>query len=344
MLPFLLLCTLLALAGGAPSVAAQIDDLDEQPGSETAEQLQGVLGSVNGKAITLVDLAHFVSLRSGGGGAIDPAMILPIRRQIAEQILQASEAERLGIELSDVDVENFWEEYLGTLPDFELLAQEAGSTTDRQRALARRTVLAEIFLYHKVGIWAEFGAYIKPDPVLKQLVDVTPGELRQLFKDEREQFEQPASVAYTFYPCENAAQADTVRQTLVMGQPIEEITPGQERVQVPEIPRVFAFSSELVSFLQTGVKGEISKVFEIGLEQDEQQRALIFTIDDRRPASSPDFREVQEDIRRYLQLSRLDLARRQLVNDLQARAVFWPQDLFQETLTDAAQSSGPIGP
>jgi len=331
------LSTTLGLAVLGTVVSAQVDAAAQQPTRGDVRQGQGVLGSVNGQAITSADLTHYLTLRTGIGAELDPEMIQPMRRQIAEQILQASEAERLGIDLSDVDVENYWEQYLGAAPDFESLALEAGSTADRQRALARRSVLAEIFLYHKVGIWAEYGALIKPDPVLEKLVDVTPGELRDLFREQREQFEQPASVSYTFYPCESATQAETIRQGLLTGQPTEGLAYGTAESPLPEVPQVFAFSDELVSFLQTGVPGQVSKVFETGL--DNQDRAIIFTIESRQPARSADFREVQEDLRRYLQVNRLDQARRQLVSDLQARAVFWPRDLFEETISAAPEES-----
>lgn len=342
MLPSLFLSTSLGLAVLGTVVSAQVDAATDQPTGRGGRLESGVLGSVNGQAITSADLTHYLTLRAGSDAKLDPEMIQPMRRQIAEQILQASEAERLGIDLSDVDVENYWEQYLGTKPDFESLALEAGSTADRQRALARRSVLAEIFLYHKVGIWAEYGALIKPDPVLEKLVDVTPGELRGLFREQRGQFDQPASVSYTFYPCESAARAETVRQDLLAGQPTEGLAYGTAESALPEVPQVFAFSEELVSFLQTGVPGQISKVFETGLS--DQDRAIIFTIDSRQPARSAEFREVQEDLRRYLQLNRLDLARRQLVSDLRARAVFWPRDLFKETISAPPEESGNGGP
>ncbi len=337
----------LGLTLGASPALAQGGGQDGSPQPLDDAVGQGVLASVNSEAITSTDLINSLRLQNQPGAAVDPTMSHLLRRQIAEQILLSGEAERLGIVLSDLDVENYWEQYLDAVPDFAALAAEAGTTEDRQRELARRSVLSEIFLYHRVGIWAEFGAYIKPDPVLEKLVDVTPGELRTLFKQERSRFDQPASVSYTFYPCESGEQADEVRLNLLAGQPIEGIVPGRETAPVPEIPRIFAFSAELVTFLETGHEGEISTVFETALGGE--QRAVVFAIDSREPASPADFRAVQEELRRFLQLNRLDVARKQLVGDLQDKAVFWPKDLFEDEptapLTTAEGTVGaPIDP
>ncbi|MFT7465228.1 MAG: hypothetical protein ACI9EF_003593 [Pseudohongiellaceae bacterium] len=332
----------LALTVAAPLAGAQDSGLvgPPQPLEDVMDMGQGVLASVNSSAITSTDLLNSLRLQSQPGAAVDPSMAHGLRRQIAEQILLSGEAERLGIVLSDSDVENYWEQYLDAVPDFEALAAEAGTTEDRQRELARRSVLSEIFLYHKVGIWAEFGAYIKPNPVLEKMVDVTPGELRDLFKVERERFDRPATVSYSFYPCDNPAQAEGLRLDLLAGTDIKDVRPGRETALVPELQRVFSFSEALVEFLQTALPGQISAVFETTLGDDE--RAVVFTIDSRQPASPADFGAVQEELRRYLQLNRLDVARKQLVKELQNKAVFWPGDLFKEKPDEPIGTAEPL--
>ena len=337
-----LVAAILGLALGATPTLAQSGGQVGAPQPLDEAVGQAVLASVNSEAITSTDLINSLRLQNQPGGAVDPAMAHLLRRQIAEQILLSGEAERLGIVLSDLDVKNYWEQYLDAVPDFEALAAEAGTTKDRQRELAKRSVLSEIFLYHRVGIWAEFGAYIKPDPVLEKLVDVTPGELRTLFKQERARFDRPATVSYTFYSCESAAQADEVRLKLLAGQEIEGIVPGRESAPIPEIPRIFSFSEDLVAFLESGVDGQVSTVFETTLGG--RERAVVFAIDSREPASPADFRAVQEELRRFLQLNRLDIARKQLISDLKDKAVFWPKDLFKpEPAGPLTTADGTVG-
>lgn len=331
--------TLLLLVALGPALAAQ-DPQDQDPAPLQAPASAAppaavntglsVVASVNGDAITSTDIAFHARMVSGApSGSLEPSLAHIVRRQLGEQLLMASEAARLEVVLTDTYVDDFFKDYRGGKPDYDALAVAAGTTVDRQRELVRRAALADVYLYHRVGIWAEFGQQIKPDPVLAHLVEVTPKDLRDLFREQRERFELPPTVTYDFYPCTEEQTAVGVRETLLAGMLPSTVRSGQETAPLEAVPQVFAFSPELVSFLQQGQDGAVSDVFfaEMGW--------VVFVIQERALGRGADFAEVQEELRRQMRMTRLDLARRQLVAELVRSAVFWPQELFDEEIEPA---------
>lgn len=291
---------------------------------------QGVLATINGQAVTATDLALFVRQRAGGDVELAPEQAHGLRRQLAEQILLAGQAELAGVELSDGDVERYWEDYVGEVPDFAALAASTGSTVKRQRQMARRAVLAEIFVYHKIGLWSEYAQALRPDPLLQKLVDVTPGQMRSLFLEQPDLFSQPARVAYEFYACADEKEAESIRQLLLNGgQPLDR-RPGQEEAELEKVPQLFAFSEALVHFMRHAPDGTVSQVFEADFQGDVSRGYVVFQLAGRSEAHDPAFAEVQDDLRRVLISSRVEEARRQLVAKLEPEAFYWPDDLFRD--------------
>ena len=301
---------------------------------DSIETGQGVVASVNGEAITSTDVIFQARVSAGTAAAqVDDEMAHSVRREIAQQVLLASEAERLGVQLTPAYIEDFWTRYHGQRPEYEAMAAAAGSTVERQKELVKRSVMADLFLYHRVGIWQEFAHLLRPDPVLTHFVEITPKELRELFVNEREAFDIPATVTYEFYPCADEAEAEGVRESLAL-----HLTPNvpsaKESPPVSALPELFAFSPPLLEFLQTAEPDSTSQAF------DAQAGWVVFRVIERDPGRAAEFREVQEDIKRRLRFMRIDGARRKLLADLTREAVYWPKDLFELELVPEQGLSG----
>lgn len=308
---------------------------------------QAVLATLNGTAITATDLVHYVRQRAGPGAEVGPDQVPVLRRQLAEQILLAGQAELAGVELSDGDVERYWEDYVGQVPDFEAIAATTGSTIKRQREMAKRAVLAEIFVYHKIGLWSDHAQVLRPDPLLQKLVDVTPGQMRELYLEQPDLFKQPAKVAYEYWATQDPGEAESIRQVLLDGgRPLDRY-PGQEEAPVEELPRLFAFSDDLVRFMQHAPEDTVSRVFEAdfdtGPDGAPRKGYVIFLLAGRSQARDPDFADIQEELRQVLISSRVQEARRQLVAKLAPEAFYWPSDLFRDP-TAQAGAGARLGP
>lgn len=297
---------------------------DAEPERATSQATgQSTVANVNGEPITSTDVMHQARMLSGQDvTSLDAASAQEIRRQLAEQMLMAGEATRLGVTVNEAYVDDFWKSYRGGKPDYEAMAAASGTTVERQKELAKRSVLADLYVYHRVGIWAEFGHLIKPDAFMAHLVEVSPKELRDLFRAERAKFDLPATVSYDFYPCSDEAQALGVAQALGAQLVPTGVRPGRETAPMPLVPEVFAFSSELVEFLLNADVGSVSPPF------DAEMGWIVFEIAERTDARPAQFAEVQEELRRRMRISRLEGARRQLVAELMRNAVFWPRELF----------------
>lgn len=333
----------------APGLAAQSagDPAPDAPAAPPSEPGQdtghGILASVNGEPITTSDVAFHAWMRAGAAlKDLDPTTFIELRNQLAEQVLMATEAQRLGVTISEAYIAEFWETYHEAEPDYAALAQAAGTTEDRARELVRRSVLADLYLYHVVGIWAEFGHQIRPDPLLAHAVEVIPRELRDLFQRERQFFDRPATVTYDYYACPDEATAAGVAEALGAGLVPTQVRPAQETAPLDVVPQVFSFSPALVTYLQSAAPGTVSQVF------DADVGWVVFVVQSRAEARPAEFAEVQEELRRRMRLARLEQARQQLVADLERVAVYLPQDLFGPppgggTGSDEAPSAGAQG-
>jgi hypothetical protein len=335
-----LACTLLlslsAGAQGTPGAAGSVFGQDPAQGSgQGVDTGQRVVSSVNGEPITAADLEFHAWLRVGASARqLDARSVATLRRQLAEQVLMATEADRLGVTITEAYVSEFWASYQDAPPDYAQLAQLAGVTEERSRWLVKRSVLADIYLYHRVGIWAEHGHLIKPDPVFAHAVEVTPKELRDLFREEREYFDIPATVTYDFYPCPDQATAEGVTEALSVGLAPSAVRPGQETAPLEMVPEVFAFSLDLVRFLESAAPGSVSQAY------DAEVGWVVFVIEGRDPGRPAEFAEVQEELRRRMRMSRLEIAREQLLRDLVRQSVYWPRDLFDEDPTPPPKAGG----
>ena len=138
-------------------------------------------------------------MRSGGAHAA--------RRAIAEEILLAGEAARLGIELAQRHVDDYWERRLGTVPDYAALAAATGSSVERQRELARRAALAETYLLHKAGLRTEQARRVPPDPQLTRHVALTPLQLREAFAQNRDLLATPERIVLDLFACSDPSAA-----------------------------------------------------------------------------------------------------------------------------------------
>src|SRR5262245_46540436 len=105
---------------------------------------------VNSSAITAADVALQKKLLGRDLQRLEPAAAEQVaRRNVAEEILLAQEATRLGVTLTDREVDTWWKDRVGEVPNYAALAAATGTSEDRQRELARRAALADIYLLHR---------------------------------------------------------------------------------------------------------------------------------------------------------------------------------------------------
>jgi len=301
------LTALLTLACSAP-LAAQ-GQLMERP------------ASINGESITMEDIRAHARLVNQEMKGLDGDQLFHLtRRRIAEEILLAGEAELAGVELDQRMVDSYWKSRNGTVPDYEMFAEYAGTSVGRQQELARRAALANLYLYNKTGLRADFGALVAPDPMLTRAVKVTPSQLREAFKSNKEYFDRPARILVVLYACENE---DDVNRVMIA------LTAGKEPEDVGRMPRVYpvenleaAAEPELVPFLRSAQVGQTQRY-------DTDQGILIAAMAGREEAREATFAEVQEPLRNLLVTELLAEAQQHLVRQLAQQATFWPRDLFQ---------------
>src|SRR5258705_11493442 len=89
---------------------------------------------VNSSAITAADVALQKKLLGRDLQHLEPAAReQAARRNVAEEILLAQEAARLRGTLTDREVDQWWKDRVGEVPDYAALAAATGTTEDRQR-------------------------------------------------------------------------------------------------------------------------------------------------------------------------------------------------------------------
>jgi len=301
------LTALLTLAAAAP-LAAQ-GQLMERP------------ASINGESITMEDIRAHARLVNQEMKGLDGDQLFHLtRRRIAEEILLAGEAARAGVELDQRMVDSYWESRNGTVPDYEKFAEYAGTSVDRQKWLARRAALANLYLYNKTGLRADFGTLVAPDPMLTRAVKVTPSQLREAFKANKQFFDRPARILVILYAC---TSEDDVNKVMIAR------ATGKEPEDVGSMPRAYPVDQleelaepELLPFLRSAQVGQTQRY-------DTGQGILIAAMVGREEAREATFAEVQEPLRNLLVTELLAEAQQHLVRQLAQQATFWPRNLFQ---------------
>ncbi len=275
---------------------------------------------VNGEAITAEDVAGYARLLMDERPEVDPAMARQLaRRSIAEEILLATELERLGVKLDERVVDEYWERRRGSKPDYDALATQTGTSAERQRTLARRAALAELYLMHRVGMRTEYVRLIAPDPLMVRLVTVTPSQLREAFAANRAYFDMPDTVDCDVYTCTDQAGARTVLASLEPGGPPSLIVPLHRSYAMPSLRGLFP--EDVATFLTDAPSGT-TRIIEA------TEGTLVVQVTGRQSGRPTTFAESQERLRRLLQNELLAEARRNLIVDLAQHATFWPTDLF----------------
>lgn len=275
---------------------------------------------VNGEAITAEDVAGYARLLTDERPELAPAVARQLaRRSIAEEILLATELERLGLKLDERVVDEYWERRRGEAPDYDALAEQTGTSAERQRILARRAALAELYLLHRVGVRNEYGRIIAPDPLMVRLVTVTPSQLREAFAANHSRFDVPDSVNCDVYTCADEAGAQAVLASLVPGGPPTLIVPLHRTYPVPSLRELFP--EDVASFLADAPSGTTRTIAAA-------EGTLVVQVTGRQSGQPATFADSQERLKRVLQNELLAEARRNLIVDLAQHATFWPTDLF----------------
>jgi hypothetical protein len=293
--------------------------------------------SINGESITIEDIRAHADLVGRELQGLDSEQLFHVtRRRIAEEILLAGEAERRGVDLDQRQVDSFWKNRNGSVPDYVAIAEATGTSIARQKELARRGALARLYLYNKTGLRSDFGTLVPPDPMLTRVVKVTPTQLREAFKASKTYFDRPAMTSVVLYACRDESEVNAVMVAHAA---------GKEPLGVESMPRSYPTGRleelaepELLHFLRSATVSQTQRY-------DTDQAILIAVMAGREPAREASFSEVQESLRNLLVVELLAEAQQHLVKQLAQQATFWPRDLFQPPPRTAAgelaESPGP---
>jgi hypothetical protein len=291
--------------------------------------------TVNGESITAEDIANHMRLmgedRTGGS---PEERWHTAQRLIAQEILMASEATRMGVELTDREVDDYWQRRRGSVPDYEAMARELGTTVDRQRELGRRAALSELYLTHRVGLRSDLGQKLPPDPLLVRLVNVTPQQLRDAFAANKEHLGKPVVLVCDVWACAKATDVAGLEEALGQGHEPDGVTAVRRAFPVPALKQVFP--PDLASFLADAEPGSLR-----GAQASDG--VLLLKVIERQPGTEADFATSQESLKRMLQTELLGEARTQIVATLASQATYWPPYLFAPhapSLTQPPAASG----
>jgi hypothetical protein len=285
-----------------------------------------VVGSVNGEAFTSADVAHNVAvlIQSAPEMSVE-FMEFTARRFLAEEIILAAECRRLGVNLSDYELEEYWERRFGARPDFEVLARQFSTTVARQKELARRAAMSELYMLHKVGLRGDQGHIIPVDPVLQRMVSVTPRQLRELFYERKAAYARPETATVDACLADSESLALAAQNALKEGLEPTNVLVGRQVIPIESLADLFP--PELAVWIAESRPGDVSEVFPAGSEGI-VDGYLVVSISDRQAARPADFGEIQADLRRTEQMEMIMQARRLMVMRLVRDAVYWPEDLF----------------
>ncbi len=327
---------LLALAAAAPGQTPPAPDpRAPDPRAPTADPRDsnipqhGLVATVNGEAITMGDVRLRMEVLKAtmvpDETVTEEELALRARRELAEEILLAAEATRLGLILSDLEVKDYWAARLGHEPDFETSAQAAGTTVPRQIELARRAALSKLYIDHRSGLASRYTGRVPPDPVLVRLVNVTPGQLREAFTSQRDYYVLPELVHFDVFLCRDTETAREVAGTLRKGESPTSTRMESDTAAVPALDELF--TPQAAEFLRTASGGDISDPVEV-VGNGRLLGVLVFRLGRREPGRPATWEEVQNEIRFRVQRSRLEEARAYLVRGLIYSALYGPDDLF----------------
>lgn len=333
-------CRLLAALGASLVCAGSLAAQGAAPGSASTSASSPPSArwerpaTVNGEAITPEDIAVHVRLLAEDYPDVPLASLShAARRSIGEEILLAGEASRLGVHLTERDVSEYWERRRGSAPDYQAIAALTGTSVARQKDLAHRAALAELYLLHRVGLRNEHGNLLTPDPLLVRLVSVTPSQLRAAFEANRDSLGTPERVVCDLLRFDDPAAALGHEQALARGERPPGPPPVRRTLALVDLPRVFP--AALAEFAREAAPGA-GQAFSTG------EGPFVLVVAERLPAREADYASSQQRLRTLLLDDLLAEARRHLVVTLSQKALVWPRELFHDA--PAAVANPPSRP
>lgn len=283
-----------------------------------------MLASVNGQGITsqdvLVEARGLYFTRDP-----DPAQKQAALVNLAQEILLSEEARRLGLDLSDLEVDEWLRLIFGELPDLKALAEITGTTVKTQRARFRRSVLSRLYVEHRIGRGGRYVRQIPADPRLSRLVEITPRELKEAFQKRKAALAVPPELHWRVLAFDTIEQANEAVLALGLGR--DELPPTlTDRVDVvpePEVTRIFAsIAPEIGAWLLDADVGEVSSPFVL------ESAAVIFHLQEHTEGREADFVADQNLLRQQMVKERMQDARQMLILDEARKAVVWPAELL----------------
>jgi len=314
-------------------------------------ELPGMRAHINGHAITTHDVLVEARVMMILAGTTEKELENPPEEKLnealanaAREIVLSSEAERLGLKLTEYELDELMKQYFGSVPDLDALAKLTGTTPETMRARFRRQIMATLYTRHRLGRDFRYAHLIQPDPFLKRLMEVRPSELKREFERRREQLAVPPSVRYRIQAFADRDSAARGIEALELGREPLSDRRAQEWTEPEETAaervRYLTRSPELAKWILEAPAGAVSDAAEVSddelpLVDDDsmgppQVRSLFLVIQvlERLPAREADFALDQELLQQTLERENIERARRALILDEARKAVVWPPELF----------------
>lgn len=344
--------------GGAAPSAPTAGANDEEP--KLTQAIPGTRASINGHAITAQDVLveARLNLISRPQGCTPEELADPpedVRQKAlanaAREILLSSEAERLGVNLTEFEFEERLRASYPGLPPMDDIAEIAGTTPDIIRARFRRQVMATIYTRHRLGRDFTYAHLIQPNPLLKRLLEVRPADLKREFLARREQLALPERVGYRVHAFSSREEADRGVVALQLGHEVFSDRQNKEWHEPLEtaLTRVqyYLGSAEVTEWFREAPAGAVSEAVQTiveepaeppdplddaagpqGPEPAPQSIFLVVQVLEREPPREADFALDQEQLLLTLLEESYARATRALVLDEARNAVVWPPELF----------------
>ncbi|GJM21355.1 MAG: hypothetical protein DHS20C15_12700 [Planctomycetota bacterium] len=305
----------------------------------------GMRATINGHAIT----AHDVLVEARAKMLMEGASTVDVESPPAEQLQEAlansareilltAEAKRLGLEISEYELDELMRQFYGQVPDLDLLATLTGTSAEFQRDRMRRQITAALYTRHRLGLDFRYSHLIPADPRLKRLVEVRPEELKVEFERRREQLALPARAHYLIYAFDDRDAAARGIEALEHGrEALSTRQPLDETLSIDVIPERFA-GLALAEWTLEAPAGAVSDAVVIsqtapsadGANGPPVEKPLFLVVHmlERLPGRAADFALDQALLMRTLRDENTERARRALVLEEARKAVVWPPDLF----------------
>lgn len=293
-----------------------------------------ILATVNGKAVTRGDVEAILAL-SRTPVTRRELLVQLIQRRILEQKAQAASVRVPDEQLTETMAARI--DRLGGNETYQEALKALDRSVDQDRLDVRNQLMADRFVDHCLGRVAG-SPHLRPH--LSRTTFVTPGEVQQHYRDNRERFRTEPGievgrllVAKAHFPTPEKAKehAELLRKQAlrIFSGDLEKVIQEGDRARFGRMSLRSRQESGLIpeirTFLDAAPVGVLSPVLETG-------GAYVVVVKlAEEPGRALSFDEVQDSVFALLTQLKWQRARQQLALELLQEAEVWPENLIPQT-------------